>query len=226
LKEGQDMKKIVYAILACIIVVGAILTLTMGLRVDIIYSKNVEIDVYVGKVVDIKEIEEIAKEVFSNEKMIIQKIELFEDMVSITMPEKSDEELKEQIEQLNTKINEKYETKNTVEDSITIIHNPKIKLSSILKPYIMPVTISIAIILVYVGIRYKKLGMMKTIGSYILYTAIVEAVYLSIIAITRFPINRLVIPFGLVLYMTTITALSFNNEKKLAEKIEEETKKK
>lgn len=209
------MKKITYTILALIIIVGTVITLTIGLNADIIYSKNVEIDIYVGEIVKVEDIKEIAKEVFPEEKMIIQEIELFGDMVSITMSDKSDEELQDKIEELNNKINEKYETENKVEESIWITHNPKIKLSSILKPYILPIIISTVIILAYSIIRYKKLGITKIIINYVLYTGTVEAVFLSIIAITRFPINRLIVPIGLVLYVTTVTVLTFINEKKL-----------
>lgn len=216
------MKKIVYVILACVIIAGVIITLTMGLKADIIYSKNAEIDVYVGKVVNIEEIKQIAKEVFPNEKIIVNQIELFGDMVSITIPEKSDEELKEQIEQLNTKINEKYGTENKAED-ITIIHNPKTKLSSIIKPYIMPIAISIVIILVYVAIRYRKLGILKTIFSYILCIGAIEAIFFAILAITRFPINRFVVPVGLLLYVITITVLGLKNERKLIKISEKES---
>lgn len=220
------MKKIIYGVLACIIIVGIIITFTIGLNVDIIYSKNVEIDVYIGKVVELEEIKQIAKEVFPNEKMIIQEIELFNDMVSITMKDKTDEELKEPVEQLNTKINEKYGTENTVEDNIAIAHNSKIRLSSILKQYLLPIAISMIIILVFAGIRYRKLGIVKIIMSYVLYTGVIELVYLSLLAITRFPINRLVIPIGLVLYIITITSLSFKNEKKLLNAMQEERGKK
>ncbi len=220
------MKKIIYGILACMIIAGTIITFTIGLNVDIIYSKNVEIDVYIGKAVEIEEIKQLAKEVFPDEKIIVQEIEMFKDMVSITMKDKADEELKEPVEQLNSKINEKYGTENTVEDSITIVHNPKVKLSSILKPYLVPVGISAIIILIFVGIRYKKLGTTKTIISYVLYTGIVELTYLSILAIIRFPINRLVVPIGLVLYITTITSLSFIKEKKLSNTIQSENNKK
>lgn len=220
------MKKIIYGILACMIIAGTIITFTIGLNVDIIYSKNVEIDVYIGKAVEIEEIKQLAKEVFPDEKIIVQEIEMFKDMVSITMEDKTDEELKEPVEQLNSKINEKYGTENTVEDSITIVHNPKVKLSSILKPYLVPVGISAIIILIFVGIRYKKLGTTKTIISYVLYTGIVELTYLSILAIIRFPINRLVVPIGLVLYITTITSLSFIKEKKLSNTIQSENNKK
>ena len=215
------MKKVVYIILACIIIIGTVITATMGLKADLIYSKNAEIDIYTGKQVNKEEINDIVKEVFSEKKVIVQQIELFEDMVSITIPEKSDEELKTQIEQLNTKINEKYGTENKAED-IKVIHNSKIKLSSIIKPYIVPIAISVLVILVYVIVRYRKLGILKTIVSYILTVGAVEAVFLSIIAITRFPINRLVIPIGLLLYVTTITILGFLNENKLLKIIETE----
>ncbi len=215
------MKKVVYIILACIIIIGTVITTTMGLKADLIYSKNAEIDIYIGKQVNKEEINDIVKEVFSEKKVIVQQIELFEDMVSITIPEKSDEELKTQIEQLNTKINEKYGTENKAED-IKVIHNSKIKLSSIIKPYIIPIAISALVILVYVIVRYRKLGILKTIVSYILTVGAVEAVFLSIIAITRFPINRLVIPIGLLLYVTTITILGFLNENKLLKIIEAE----
>lgn len=220
------MKKVVYIILACIIIIGTVITTTMGLKADLIYSKNAEIDIYIGKQVNKEEINDIVKEVFSEKKVIVQQIELFGDMVSITIPEKSDEELKTQIEQLNTKINEKYGTENKAED-IKVIHNSKIKLSSIIKPYIVPIAISALVILVYVIVRYRKLGILKTIVSYILTVGAVEAVFLSIIAITRFPINRLVIPIGLLLYVTTITILGFLNENKLLKIIEvEKTKNK
>lgn len=215
------MKKVVYIILACIIIIGTVITATMGLKADLIYSKNAEIDIYIGKQVNKEEINDIVKEVFSEKKVIVQQIELFEDMVSITIPEKSDEELKTQIEQLNTKINEKYGTENKAED-IKVIHNSKIKLSNIIKPYIVPIAISVLVILVYVIVRYRKLGILKTIVSYILTVGAVEAVFLSIIAITRFPINRLVIPIGLLLYVTTITILGFLNENKLLKIIETE----
>lgn len=215
------MKKVVYIILACIIIIGTVITTTMGLKADLIYSKNAEIDIYIGKQVNKEEINDIVKEVFSEKKVIVQQIELFGDMVSITIPEKSDEEIKTQIEQLNTKINEKYGTENKAED-IKVIHNSKIKLSSIIKPYIVPIAISALVILVYVIVRYRKLGILKTIVSYVLTVGAVEAVFLSIIAITRFPINRLVIPIGLLLYVTTITILGFLNENKLLKIIEAE----
>ena len=219
------MKKIIYAVLICVIIAGIVIIATLGLNADIIYSKNVQIDVYIGKIVDIKDIESIAREVFPGERIIVQEIELFQDMVSITISDnRTEEELNTKIEELNTKINEKYELENSVDD-ISVTHNPKIKLSSLIMPYALTIGISMIIILVFVGIRYKKLGVLKTLVTYILSIGAVEMILLSIIAITRLPINRFVIPVGLLLLIVIITILGFNNEKKLTTVSVEENKK-
>ena len=219
------MKKIIYAVLICVIIAGIVIIATLGLNADIIYSKNVQIDVYIGKIVDIKDIESIAREVFLGERMIVQEIELFQDMVSITISDnRTEEELNTKIEELNTKINEKYELENSVDD-ISVTHNPKIKLSSLIMPYALTIGISMIIILVFVGIRYKKLGVLKTLVTYILSIGAVEMILLSIIAITRLPINRFVIPVGLLLLIVIITILGFKNEKKLTTVSVEENKK-
>ena len=219
------MKKIIYAVLICVIIAGIVIIATLGLNADIIYSKNVQIDVYIGKIVDIKDIESIAREVFPGERIIVQEIELFRDMVSITISDnRTEEELNTKIEELNTKINEKYELENSVDD-ISVTHNPKIKLSSLIMPYALTIGISMIIILVFVGIRYKKLGVLKTLVTYILSIGAVEMILLSIIAITRLPINRFVIPVGLLLLIVIITILGFKNEKKLTTVSVEENKK-
>lgn len=211
------MKKVIYAILTCIIIAGIIVIAVAGLNVDLVYSKNLEIDVYIGKTFEKSEIEEIVKEVFNENNIILQEIELFEDMVSIKIPDTlSDEEIDTKIEELNEKINEKYEIENTV-DEIEVTHNPKVRLSSMLTPYITTLAVSMVIILIYVGIRYKKLGSLKVILEYIVYILVTELVLLSIIAITRIPVNRYIIPIGLLFLVGVITVLGFINEKKLNE---------
>ena len=39
-------KKVFYAILICVIIAGAIVIATMGLKTDITYSKNLRLDIY------------------------------------------------------------------------------------------------------------------------------------------------------------------------------------
>lgn len=220
------MKKIIYAILILIIIAGIIIIPTIGLRADIIYSENVELDVYVGKTFDRKDIESIVSEVFPEERVIIQEIEMFNDMFSLTLQDnRSEDELNAKIEELNNKINEKYGTENTVDD-ISVTHNSRIRLSDILIPYAVTIGISVVVILVFVGVRYRKLGVIRTLITYLLSIGASELLLLSIIAITRFPINRLVIPVGLVLFVIVVTILGLKNESKLAKLAIEETGKK
>ena len=220
------MKKIIYAILILIIIAGIIIIPTIGLRADIIYSENVEIDVYVGKTFERKDIESIVSEVFPDERVIIQEVEMFNDMFSLTLQDnRSEDELNTKIEELNNKVNEKYGTENKVED-ITVTHNSRIRLSDILIPYAVTIGISVVVILVFVGVRYRKLGVIRTLITYLLSIGASELLLLSIIAITRFPINRLVIPVGLVLFVIVVTILGFVNEDKLSKLAIEEDKKK
>lgn len=212
------MKKIVYAILICIIIAGIVIVATIGLNADIIYSKNVEIDVYLGKTFEKNDIKNIVNDVFPNERVIIQEIEMFGDMFSITLADnRSEEELNTKVDELTTKINEKYEVELS-EDDIDVVHNAKIRLSSIILPYVYILAIAIVLVLVFVGFRYKKLGVIKTLATYLLSIAASELVLLSIIAITRFPINRMVIPAGLLVFVVVVTVLGCINEKKLAQK--------
>ena len=55
----------------------------------------------------------------------------------------------EQIENLNTKINEKYGTENKTED-IVITKVPKVKFIDLIKNYIWPTIISLVIIIIYI----------------------------------------------------------------------------
>lgn len=206
------MKKIVYIILICIIIAGIIIIPTIGLNADLIYSKNVEIDVYLGKTFNMNDMENLVNEVFPDEKNIIQQIEVFGDMVAITIPDtRTEEELDSKVEELTAKINEKYELEITSDD-VQITHNPKVRLSSVVIPYALWIGISAALILAYVAIRYRKLGVVKTLLTYIISIVAVELLLLSIIAITRYPVNRIIVPLGLAAFVIVVTVLGIKNE--------------
>ncbi len=217
-------KKLFYAILVCIIIAGAIVIATMGLKADIVYSKNVRITVYLGKEYNHNEMEQMAKEVFETERVLVQQVEYYGDMFTLTIS-KEVEDINGKVEQFNNKINEKYGLENK-KDDIQVTYQPNIKLSSILKPYIIPLAISMVIILVYVMIRFRKIGVFRTLLLYVLTVLASEAVYLSILAIARIPINRLVMPIGLVIYAIVLTVVTAMQEKKLTAYHETEGKKK
>ncbi len=217
-------KKLFYAILICIIIAGAITIVAVGLKADMFYGKNVRIDVYLGKEYNRNDVEQIAKEVFGTNKIMIQQVEYYGDMFSLTIPQDV-EEIDKKVEDLNNKINEKYELKNKKED-IKVNYQPKIKLSSVLIPYLAPLAIGMAITLIYAIIRFRKVGILKAVCLYILAILVSEAVYLSILAIARIPINRLVTPIGLAIYAIVITVVTAMQEKKLLAYTESENSKK
>ena len=217
-------KEMIYVVAILLIIAGGIVIGTMGLKADITYSKNVRIDVYLGKTFENEEIKQIAEEVFGKDRILVQKVEHYGDMASITVTSKAAQNIEEKVKQLNEKINAKYELENKAED-IVVVNQPKIKLSSVLLPYIAPLTVSSVIILIYVAIRFKKIGIFKTLVNYIFCIVASEAVYLSVLAITRIPINRAVMPIGLIIYIVTITIVTTVTENKYRTYQEVENKK-
>ena len=210
------MKKIVLILLICLIFAGTVIVCFKGFNVGLPYKSNINISVYVGKKIEDKDMQEITKEVFKGKQAIVQKVELFEDMISITTEEMSEEELNEKKTELINKLNEKYE-KEIKDEEIDIVHNPKVKLSSLIKRYILPFGISTIAIVIYQMIRFKKLGATKTLLTTIIALMLIGLTYTSLIAITRIPINKLIIPIGMAIYVITIIVLNMKYEKKLEE---------
>lgn len=210
------MKKWIYAILTVIVIIGAIIIGIKGFNVDLTYSKHTRIDIYIGQKFDNKDIKAIAQEVFGNKKMLIQKIEYYEDIASVTIAQENTENIEEKLEQFNTKINEKYGLEGKVED-IKVTNLPKAKLLTVLNPYLWPIIISTVAILIYALIKYRKLNSIKTALEYLLNVILVEGAYIAIIAITRIPINNIVISIALLLYVLVITFTTIFKERKLSE---------
>lgn len=209
------MKKVILAVLICIILAGIVVIATIGVKADIIYSKNVQLNVYLNKTFEDSAIKQILQQVFQNERFIMKDVEIFKDEFTLLLKDnRTEEELNTKVQELVQKLNEKYELE-LKEENIEIMHNPKVKLSSIILPYVVPIAISMIILFVYVGIRYKKLGTVKIIFTYLISIIALEMLLISIIAITRYQINQLIVPLALLLLIVEITILGLINEKKL-----------
>lgn len=152
------MKKIIFIVLAIIIIVGIVLTATIGLNVDIIYKNHEQIKIYIGKEINIKDIEAIAKEVFTKQKIQVEMIESFNDSCAINIENVTDE----QIELLKQKITEKYGIEDLT-NSIERTSIPNLRLRDLIKPYIIPVIISTLIVFGFMAIRFKNIGSVKIV---------------------------------------------------------------
>lgn len=214
-------KKIVGIILALIILAGIIITCSKGLNFSLYYSNHKTIDIYIGQEFENQDIYQIAKEVVGDQKVEVQKVELYEDMVSINVKDITDE----QLENINTKINEKYGIENSVEE-IVVTDIPNVRGRDIVKLYILPVAISFAIIIIFFVIynaiysrKGREINTVKTVGKSIANIIIVQLLYLSILAIPRVEINILTMPISIALYVIT-TIMIINNWEKGYSKIE------
>lgn len=194
----MDKKKIFYIAIA-IIAIGILITCIFGFNVNLIYRKHQQVDIYIGKQFDNQEIKKIAQETLSSKDIIIEKVELYQDMVSIHAKEITSE----QLEQLNQKINEKYEIENELE-SLEIVTVPKVRLQDKIKPYIVPVVISAILVIGYAIIRYRKLGIVEVILKVLVINIIPQGIYFSIFAITRLPFSRCTLPGALILAIITL----------------------
>lgn len=220
MKKMTKKQKILSVIIAVIIIAGAIVTGVKGLNYDLRYQETKNIELYIAKDFEIADIKAITDEVMGKSPVIIRKVEVYEDSVSITAKEITDEQKQSIID----KINEKYQTELSA-DSTQIQTIPHTRGRDIVKPYITPFIISTAIILVYMAIRYRKIGVLRTLLKTIATSVIAQVVLLSVIAITRIPVGRLTIPMIVTVYMLTLVGLTTNFEKKLEIKKEEENKK-
>lgn len=190
-----------------------------GFNFDLKYQDTQRVELYLKTEFNISDIRQITDEVFGIQKVMIQKVEVFEDSVSITTTSISDE----QKSNLITKINEKYGTELTAEDTVVedIGHT---RGRDIIKPYIIPFVIAVIVVLIYLGIRYHKLSIAKVLAKSIGIMALAQILLFSVIAITRIPIGRLTIPMVILVYLLTLFGITNMFEKDLAKKKLEENK--
>ena len=201
-------EKILYVVLAIVFIVAIVMTAVLGLRVDLNYAEANTITFTVGKTINIDEIKQIAEKALENNDILVQRVEMFGDSAIIkTRQDVTDEN----ITNLCTKINEKYETELTTSD-FSVNHISNTKLRSVIEPYIIPIGLSTLLIVAFYAIRYK--GTKKMIGL-IKYLVISEGLLYSLYAIGRVEVNEMTMPLALALYTLVITIYSFKNEMEL-----------
>lgn len=210
MKEISKKTKIIYGVIAIIILIGIIMTFTLKLNFSLMYSDNTRIKVYLGKEYNVEDIKQIAEEVFGTKQIVYQDIEVFNESVSITVKEAS----AEQVEALTNKLQEKYEIE-TLDGLVKTSHVAHLRFSDMIKQYILPLTIATIIILVYVAIRYMKLEALKTVLTLALRMIVSEALFLSIIAIVRIPLGAYFIPVVIGIYLLVILFTMNEFQKKL-----------
>lgn len=210
MEKMKNVKKVIFPIMILIIMIGAIVTATVGFNFGLMYESHKRIEVFIDKDYSINDLNDFMKSEFKNEKIIMQDVENFDKDVSFIVKSISSKKVKN----LETKIREKYEIDEKTENVISVVNVPHTKLRDIIKPYVKPLIIASVILFVYLAIRFRKLGILNvgliTVASII----IMQALYFSILAICRIPISKLTMPISLLIYILTILSLTLYFSKK------------
>ena len=208
----QKSTKILVILIALILIVGAIMIGVKGLAFELKYQNGKQVEIDLGKEFDIKDMQAITNEVFGKQAVLIEQIEVYKDAANIITTDITEEQKAD----LVTKINEKYETSLT-KDDLTVVEIPHYRGRDLMANYVWPIAISAALIIVYEAIRFRKLGVVKVVAKLIIWPIVIEALYLSVLAITRIPISYYTLPLGIILAVLTLTIITYKNEKKLVE---------
>lgn len=205
----SENKKIVILGLILLVIAGIIVVALKGFNVNLMLSQHESVDFVIGKEFNISDIESICKDVFGDKKVILRKVELFDDAININVLSITDDEKQSFID----KMNEKYETQYTVED-LNISTVPNVRIRDLIKIYIKPVCISAAIIAVYIFIRFKKINPLKIVVKTIFIIISTEAALASLIAITRIPLSAIIINLMLLIALLELLLSLYKAEKK------------
>lgn len=210
MKNMSNTKKIILVIISLIMIVGIVMLFIVGFNKGMIYQKGTKIEVMISNGYDKAEVEKIAKEVFPNRKIFIQDLEKLNQVVSVKIENYTQEEL----DNFKTKIGEKF---GIEKDNLEVheVLTPATRISTIVSPYIFPVSLVTAITILYIAIKnIKEKDIAKKILTLLATLIVVAGLYFSIIVIARIPITELTMPIALALYVATllITVIKINKD--------------
>lgn len=208
MKQITEKTKKTYAIaiILVLVIVGIIVTAMHGFNKELKYQPTQRIDVYLEQEFDEAKIKDIAKEVFGTKNMV-ETVEIYEDMITVRALTITEEQKNDFV----NKLKENYEFKQTAEE--TKINNiAETRIRDLYSKYILPFVISGILVLIYMVIRYYKVGILKVITRTIIIPIIGEVVLLSIIAITRIPMGRFIPILFVAMYIFAIWYVISQNE--------------
>ena len=211
MKQLKDPKKLVFGILTLIIIIAGIVMIAVkGFNVELKYTANKKVKLTINQDIDINKIQEKSDEVFGRGKSIVEITGRYKEGIQII----SKDITEEQKNNLVGKINELYPQESTTEgeepkklldsSKITIEDVQNARIRDLLRPYVIPMTITTLLVLVYYAIRYNKLGIHKVVVMSGLTIVIAQVVLLSTIALVRVPMGRLTSPLILSVYIASL----------------------
>lgn len=197
--------KIISIILIIIFIAAIVITGIRGLNVDLNYAEGVSIVFNLGQQFNNSDIETIAREVWPDGQIVVQKVEVYDETVLVKVSSLTEEQLNSFI----SKINEKYSVEIS-EKEMSVQYNSNVQIRDIVYPYIVPLIITTALIVLYYSIRFRGV---KEILDLLIKLIFAEGIVYSIYAITRLPIDALTMPIVMIVYAAVTIYISIKYEK-------------
>ena len=194
------MKKrlIVLVIALVIIIAGLVMIFTKGFNLGDEYGQYTMINIYMTDPSNIEDVRQIADEVIEGD-FTVSYTDEFNDTASIKVKSITDE----QVSSLKEKLKAKYSFED-VDNNVIAINVPSANLYDLVKVYIAPIIIALALSLIYFVIAFRKLGIVKALLTPIITVVGIEALYISVIAIFRIAVTEYLIPIGILLFILTL----------------------
>ena len=216
MKNICTKNKFTILIVCLIIIAGVFVYFTKGFNFDMEYAKKDQIVLTNKTGFEISKIEEISKEVLENKKFKVQEVETFKNAVQISAKEITEEEKGKIIEKVNNEYN-----LEILPENITIKNVSQTRIKDIVRPYILPITISFVLILVYFLICFKKVGVKRVLLKGILFPIFTELTFYSIILACRIPFGSITTALALGIYVSIFTVIATNFKKENELTVEE-----
>ena len=135
--EKSNLKRFILIISILIIVAGIVVISTIGLNMGLDYSEDKNIKIYFGTQYNNEQVNQMLNDVFGSESRKVQDIEYFNDAISITVKQISDE----QINTIKDNVSKEYNI-DDIDEHVLINDMPSIRVMDIIKPYIIPMIIT------------------------------------------------------------------------------------
>jgi len=201
MKKYLNKKTILLIISILIIVAGTITLCLLGFEKSIQYKTGTKIEIYIPKGYEKQEIIDIANESFNNSEILFLEIEKTNQVAGIKITE---EYSKEQLENYINKISEKYDIdKESMEYHEILI--PETKISTLIKPYVLPILLITILSLIYIIIRnLKENNKIKRSLNILKILVITICLYFSAILLLRLQFTIYTMPLASAIYIITL----------------------
>lgn len=198
----ENKKKVMLILIpiVAIIVAGILMICLKGFNYSLLYSNVKRLNIYMDKEFNIEDVKTITDEVFGEKQVKVQKANQFGTVVSIVTSEITEEEQNSLIEKINTK----YEITLDKETDIALMNIPQVRAWDLVKIYVSPLLTITLISIAYMALRFRKNGIIKSLIEPVVSLVLIMALYVSVVAIIRIPVNEFFVILGILIYILTI----------------------